>query len=159
MVVPAGKFAGYRIAKGKLNLTLAYHIHGRSLKSENLIVLDQFTFGEKVDSPDATHLPVRLAIAVLKDRDGRIVLDIEPVAGKCRAFGWDTAEIDGNAMADIVAALHDARRHNGRPKAIVLRTLPGRGIATLERREKSHFVRVEPHEWASFENELETGDV
>ena len=75
------------------------------------------------------------------------MIDIEPVADKCRAFGWDTVEIDGNDMAEIVAALHGARTRDGRPKAIVLRTLPGRGVPTLERREKAHFVRVEPHEW------------
>jgi transketolase len=90
--------------------------------------------------------------------DGAIVVDIEPVAAKCRAFGWDTAEIDGNAMGEIVSALHGARERDGRPKAIVLRTLPGRGIATLERREKSHFVRVEPHEFATFARELEASD-
>ena len=91
--------------------------------------------------------------------DGKIVIDIEPVAGKCRAFGWDTVEIDGNAMDEIVKALHGARKRDGRPKAIVLRTLPGRGIATLEAREKSHFVRVEPHEFALFDRELEASDV
>jgi len=62
-------------------------------------------------------------------------------------------------MADIVTALHGARGRDGRPKAIVLRTLPGRGIATLESREKAHFVRIEPHEWAVFERELEATDV
>ncbi|HWD91968.1 MAG TPA: DUF748 domain-containing protein [Verrucomicrobiae bacterium] len=76
----SGKFAGYRIAKGKLSMALAYHLHGRSLKSENVITLDQFTFGEKVNSPDATHLPVKLGIAVLKDRNGKIVLDV-PIDG------------------------------------------------------------------------------
>jgi hypothetical protein len=76
----SGKFAGYRIAKGKLNMALAYHLHGRNIKSENVITLDQFTFGEKVNSPDATHLPVRLGIAVLKDRSGTIVLDV-PIEG------------------------------------------------------------------------------
>ena len=91
--------------------------------------------------------------------DGSIVLDIEPVAEKCRAFGWAAAEIDGNDMGEIVDALHGARQRDGKPKAIVLRTLPGRGIATLERREKAHFVRVEPHEFASFADELEASDV
>jgi hypothetical protein len=76
----AGKFAGYRIARGKLNLDLTYDLVGRKLESKNVILLDQFTFGEKVDSPDATHLPVRLAVAILKDREGRIVLDV-PVEG------------------------------------------------------------------------------
>lgn len=87
--------------------------------------------------------------------DGALVLDIEPVAEKLRSFGWDTAEIDGNAMDQIVDALHAARVCNGRPKAIVLRTKPGCGIPTLERRERAHFVRVEPHEWDLFEKELE----
>jgi transketolase len=91
--------------------------------------------------------------------DGAIVIDIEPVADKCRAFGWDTVEIDGNSMTAIVAALHGARERDCRPKAIVLRTLPGRGIVTLERREKSHFVRVDAHEWAAFEQELDASDV
>ncbi|MFO1488427.1 MAG: DUF748 domain-containing protein [Verrucomicrobiota bacterium] len=76
----AGKFAGYRIAKGKLNLALGYHLQGRNLRAENLIVLDQFTFGEKVASPDATKLPVRLGIAILKDRNGKIELDV-PIEG------------------------------------------------------------------------------
>jgi hypothetical protein len=76
----AGKFAGYRIARGKLNVDLQYQIVGKKLTSKNVITLDQFTFGEKVDSPDATHLPVRLAVAIMKDRDGKIVLDV-PVDG------------------------------------------------------------------------------
>ena len=76
----SGKFAGYRIAEGKLNLDLAYHLVGQKLESKNVITLDRFTFGEKVNSPDATHLPVRLAIAILKDRNGQILLDV-PVEG------------------------------------------------------------------------------
>lgn len=75
-----GRFAGYRLAKGKLGMDLDYSIRGRELKSGNIIVLDQFTFGEKVDSPDATKLPVRLAIAILKDRHGKIQLDV-PIEG------------------------------------------------------------------------------
>jgi hypothetical protein len=50
------------------------------LKSENLITLDRFTFGDKVNSPDATKLPVKLAVAILKDRQGRIELDV-PIEG------------------------------------------------------------------------------
>jgi hypothetical protein len=76
----SGKFAGYRIARGKLSLDLDYNLVGKKLTSKNIITLDQFTFGEKVDSPDATHLPVRLGIAILKDRDGKIVLDV-PIEG------------------------------------------------------------------------------
>ena len=74
------KYAGYELAEGKLDLDLAYEVVGRKLSSKNVITLDQFTFGQKVPGPDATHLPVRLAVALLKDRDGKIVLDV-PIQG------------------------------------------------------------------------------
>ncbi len=89
--------------------------------------------------------------------DGRMVLDMEPIADKWRAFGWHAQEIDGNDMAAIVAALAAARERAGRPKAIILRTLPGRGVPTLEQREKAHFVRVEPDEWDALVEEFERG--
>ncbi len=88
--------------------------------------------------------------------DGALVLDMEPVAEKWRAFGWETAEIDGNDMDQIVNALRGARSRTRRPKAIVLRTLPGKGIPTLESREKAHFVRIDPGEWDTLVRELET---
>jgi transketolase len=87
--------------------------------------------------------------------DGKVVLDMEPVGGKWRAFGWETQEIDGNDMGAIVHALHAARTAGGRPHAIVLRTLPGKGVPTLEKREKAHFIRVDPGEWDDLEAELE----
>ncbi|MBZ6079094.1 transketolase [Microvirga puerhi] len=90
--------------------------------------------------------------------DGAVVLHMEPVANKWRAFGWDTVEIDGNDMDQVVNALHGARSRNGKPKAIVLRTLPGKGVPTLEQREKAHFVRVEPGEWDDLAMELEMSD-
>ena len=76
----SGRYAGYGIQKGKLTLNLKYHIEKRKLDSENKVFLDQFTFGDAVDSPDATKLPVRLAVALLKDRSGEIHLDL-PVTG------------------------------------------------------------------------------
>jgi flagellar motor protein MotB len=76
----SGKYVGYTIEKGKLSFDLTYLINKRKLDSQNHIFLDQFTLGEKVESPQATKLPVKLAIALLKDRKGEIKLDI-PVAG------------------------------------------------------------------------------
>jgi uncharacterized protein involved in outer membrane biogenesis len=76
----SGKYAGYGIEKGKLSLDLKYHIEKRKLDAQNRIFLDQFTFGEKVDSPTATKLPVKLAVALLKNRKGEIDLNI-PVSG------------------------------------------------------------------------------
>ncbi|MDD5451989.1 MAG: DUF748 domain-containing protein [Desulfovibrionales bacterium] len=76
----SGKHMGYTIEKGKLFLNLQYLIVKRKLDSQNRIFLDRFTLGNRVESPDATKLPVRLAIALLKNRNGEINLDI-PVTG------------------------------------------------------------------------------
>ncbi|BCG76978.1 transketolase [Mesorhizobium sp. 113-3-3] len=79
--------------------------------------------------------------------DGPVVLDMEPVADKWRAFGWQTSEIDGNDMKAVVGALAGARERNGKPKAIVLRTLPGKGVPRIETSEKSHFFRIDVAQW------------
>lgn len=76
----SGKFAGYRILKGRLNLDLLYKINQGKLNAENKLVLEQLELGEQVDSPDAVDLPVRLAIALLKDSDGKIEIAL-PVSG------------------------------------------------------------------------------
>jgi hypothetical protein len=98
----AGKFAGYRIARGKLNLDLTYEIVGKKLSSKNVITLDQFTFGEKVDSTNATHLPVRLAVAILKDREGKIVLDV-PIDGSIDDPKFRIGKVVTRAVMNILA--------------------------------------------------------
>jgi hypothetical protein len=75
-----GQFMGREVDKGKMSLDLTYQLEGKHLIGENKVVLDQFELGKKVDSPEATHLPVGLAIAILKDGDGQIHLDV-PVEG------------------------------------------------------------------------------
>lgn len=89
--------------------------------------------------------------------DGPVTVAIEPVADKLTAFGWSTVEIDGNDMAQLVAALEASREPDGQPKAIVLRTTPGYGVPTLVARPRAHFVRVADDEWESFMAELEAG--
>jgi uncharacterized protein involved in outer membrane biogenesis len=76
----SGKYAGYTIEKGKLSFDLKYLIVKKKLDSQNNIFIDQFTFGDKVESPQATKLPVKLAVALLKDRKGEIKLEL-PVKG------------------------------------------------------------------------------
>jgi hypothetical protein len=76
----SGKYIGYVIDKGQFSLDVQYLIDKRKLDSKNNIFIDQLTLGDKVESPDATKLPVKLAIALLKDRRGQIKLDI-PVTG------------------------------------------------------------------------------
>ena len=76
----SGKFAGFRIRKGRLNLDLHYVITKGQLKAENKVVVEQLQLGEKVDSADAVDLPIRLAIALLKDSDGKISIEL-PISG------------------------------------------------------------------------------
>ncbi len=76
----SGNYVGYLIEKGKLNLALEYYIEDEQLKARNKVFLDQFSFGDEIESENATGLPVKLAVALLKDRNGEIHLDI-PVSG------------------------------------------------------------------------------
>jgi hypothetical protein len=76
----SAKFAGYRIDKGKLSMDLNYKINQRQLNATNKVVFNQLTLGEKVESPDAIKLPVKLALAIMKDKNGNIDLDL-PVTG------------------------------------------------------------------------------
>jgi len=77
----SGTYLGYTIDKGKLFLDLKYKIDNKALSAENKVFIDQFTFGRAVESDKATNLPVRLAVALLKDSKGEIHLDL-PVSGR-----------------------------------------------------------------------------
>jgi Domain of Unknown Function (DUF748) len=76
----SGKFAGYNISRGKLSTELKYHVEDRKLQAEHHIVVDNLEFGAKTDSKDAAPIPIKLAVALLKDRNG--VIDVQlPVSG------------------------------------------------------------------------------
>lgn len=76
----SGKFAGYNISKGKLSTELRYKVEDRKLDAAHHIVVDNLEFGDKTDSKDAAPIPLKLAIALLKDRDGVIDVNL-PVSG------------------------------------------------------------------------------
>ena len=76
----SGRWAGYAIEKGKLTANVRYKVEGDKLDAENKLVINQLTFGEKVESRDALKLPVQLAVSLLKDANGNIDLDL-PISG------------------------------------------------------------------------------
>lgn len=76
----SAQFAGREIDEGKLNLDLEYRIDGGQLNGQNSVVLSDLVLGKEVESPDAVSLPLGLAIALLKDSNGVIDIDL-PVAG------------------------------------------------------------------------------
>jgi hypothetical protein len=76
----AARYAGNPIEKGTLSVTVRYKVDDGQLEADNQVFLDQLTFGERVDSPDATDLPVLLAVSLLKNGRGEIDINL-PVSG------------------------------------------------------------------------------
>ena len=101
------KFAGYKIAEGKISLDLQYKVRDSQLEGNNHIVLDNMTLGERIDSPDALHLPLELALAILKDSDGRIDLGL-PVSGDMKdpqfSYGAVVWKAVGNILSKVVTS-------------------------------------------------------
>jgi hypothetical protein len=97
----SGKYVGYGIEKGKLSMKVSYLVDHRKLKAENSIVLNQLTFGEKVDSPDAIKVPVLLAVALLKDRDGVIRFDL-PVSGSLDDPQFSVGALVFRALVNLI---------------------------------------------------------
>lgn len=87
--------------------------------------------------------------------DGPLVVPVDPVTERFEAFGWDTHEIDGNDLSQLLTAFTWARERRGRPKAVVLRTKPGKGVPRLEQRDRAHFIRIDEQEWDAVAQELE----
>ena len=97
----SGSYLGYTVDKGKLYLDLIYHIEHQLLTSENKVFIDQFSFGDKVESDKATRLPVRLAIALLKDRKGEIHLDL-PVTGRTDDPQFSIWKVVGQILMNLL---------------------------------------------------------
>jgi len=101
------RFAGYRVAGGKLSVDLQYKIKDSKLLGEHKIVIDKMKLGEKVESPEAVNLPLELAIALLQDSKGVIDVGI-PVSGDLSnpqfSFGGIIGKAIGNLITGIVTA-------------------------------------------------------
>lgn len=76
----SGKYAGYPITKGRLTMDVHYQLDQNKLNADNHIVLNQLTFGDRIEGPGISHLPVKLAVALLKDSNGNIDIHV-PVSG------------------------------------------------------------------------------
>nr|WP_236581329.1 DUF748 domain-containing protein [Hydrogenophaga sp. BPS33] len=75
------KYAGYGIERGKLSMNVAYKIEpDGQLTASNQIILNQLSFGDRVATSEAPSLPVKLAVALLADRNGVIDINL-PVSG------------------------------------------------------------------------------
>lgn len=96
----AGKYLGYTLKKGKLSLNLEYEVYENKLDGRNEIILDQFTLGDKVESPQAISLPIRFVTNFLKGRDGKIKLDL-PVSGDLRDPKFEFEKVILNSAVNL----------------------------------------------------------
>jgi hypothetical protein len=97
----AAKYAGYPIIKGKLSMNVSYKIENQLLVAQNDLRIDQLTFGDRVDSPDATKLPVMLAVALLKDRNGQINLNL-PISGSLSDPEFSIGGVIGRIIVNLI---------------------------------------------------------
>jgi transketolase len=92
------------------------------------------------------------------DGPSSAVLGFEPLQAKWEAFGWFVQRVDGNDVEALMLAFDRARSlEEPRPRVIICDTLMGKGVPFLETREKTHFIRVDSHEWDVALAELEAG--
>jgi len=114
------KYVGYDLSKGKLFFDLKYKVSQKQLEAENKVVVDQLTFGEKTNSPEATSIPVPLVVALLQDRKGRIEIDL-PIRGDLKdpdfKYGKVLLSTLGNLLTKMAAS----------PFALVGKLVPGGG--------------------------------
>ena len=100
----SAEFAGYKIEKGKLSLDLEYKVANRKLTAENKLVIDQLTLGEPVESPKAVSLPLGLAIALLKDANGVINIDL-PLTGSLDDPEFSIWGLVGDALLNLLTKI------------------------------------------------------
>ncbi|MGE5717988.1 MAG: DUF748 domain-containing protein, partial [Acidobacteriota bacterium] len=116
----SGKYAGYAIAGGSLTLEVAYKLENRRLTATNRFLVNQFDFGEKVESKDATKLPVRLAVSLLKDKDGVIDLDL-PIEGSLDDPKFRIGKVIWKILGNLIAKAATS------PFALLGKLLGGKG--------------------------------
>ena len=96
------QFAGYKVEKGKLTLGLKYNIVNNKLTASNSILIDQFELGDKVENPDAVSLPLKLAVALLKDSSGKIKIDV-PITGSLDDPKFSVGSIVIDALVNVLS--------------------------------------------------------
>jgi uncharacterized protein involved in outer membrane biogenesis len=102
-----GKFIGYKLHEGKMNVELDYKIDRSEMQGGNRVVLKRLTLGEEVESEDAISAPVGLAIALLKDSNGVIDLDV-PVTGNVDEPEFAIGHVVWTAFKNLIVGVATA---------------------------------------------------
>jgi len=100
----SGKFVGYKIESGKLSMDLNYKIKKSTLIGTNKISIDTLTLGDTINSPDAVSLPLGLAIALLKDSNDQIDIDL-PVSGNMNSLDFSYSSVVWGAIGHMITGI------------------------------------------------------
>ena len=104
------QFAGYKVEKGQMTLGLNYHVVHHELTASNAILINQFELGDKVENPKAVSLPLKLAVALLKDSDGKIKIDL-PISGSLDDPKFSVSALVGEALLNMLNKIVTAPFH------------------------------------------------
>jgi len=85
------------------------------------------------------------------------IMPMEPMADKWKAFGWNTYEVDGHSIRDIINVLENTGIENDMPNVIIARTVKGKGVPFMENRHQWHGKPINREEYEMACNELEKG--
>ena len=101
------KFAGYRIASGRLSAELRYEVREGRLVGTNQLAFENMQLGEKLEQKGVLDLPLEVAVALLADSKGRINLDI-PVRGDLNDPQFEIGAIVARAVGNVVRRIVSA---------------------------------------------------
>ncbi len=94
-------FAGWQIKDGRLGVSLHYKVQDRQLQGDNRVVIQSIKLGDEVAAPGVSRLPLRLAVAVLEDSDGRIDLNV-PVRGNLDDPSFSYGHLVWQALGNVI---------------------------------------------------------
>jgi uncharacterized protein involved in outer membrane biogenesis len=98
----SGRYAGYPITGGVLNVDVHYLLDERKLTADNHIFIEQLSLGDRIDAPGVSHLPVKLAVALLKNAQGQIDVHV-PVSGSLDDPKFSMASVVWRALGNLIA--------------------------------------------------------
>jgi hypothetical protein len=97
----SGKYTGYPITRGRLTVDVHYLLDNGKLNADNHIYITQLTFGDAIQGPGVSHLPVKLAVALLKDADGNIDVNV-PVSGSLDDPRFSVGSLIWHAFVNLI---------------------------------------------------------
>jgi transketolase len=141
------KLAGVEMSTGSLGqglslavgMALAARLDGRNHRTFCIMGDGEQQEGQVWEAAmEAAHYGLDAIIGIIDCNrlqiDGPVaeVMNVEPLADKYRAFGWDVLTIDGHDMQQIVTVLEQAKRGTGKPVLIIAETVKGKGVSFIE---------------------------